>query len=150
MGSVLHLWLKWITKRLFFRFLSCVWHCIITTQEYTVIRFLVMTNYFGDHSSQYFHGSKSKLLETKCCGRNSNIRVWGIHSIYMSWNKLKRQPFLGVRSNYTENVKSRMELRPPLFLSSVCLGSNGLDSHWIVYLSKLRLQNHLPSLLIYV
>ena len=46
----------------------------------------------------------------------------------------------GIPCRYTENVMSSMELRPSLFPSSVCLGSNGFDSHIILYLSKLRLQ----------
>ena len=36
----------------------------------------------------------------------------------MPWNTLKQPPLLG-HSLYTENVMSNMELRPPLFPSSV-------------------------------
>ena len=43
----------------------------------------------------------------------------------------------GGSSRYTENVMSNMELRPPLFPSSVCMGSNGYDNHFIPLKTKI-------------
>ena len=87
------------------RFVSSVWRVLISSQKYIVIRFLVMTNDFADHTGQYFHESKSKL-EIKRYGRNSTIRVWVIYFIYILWNNLKQQPVLGVVSPEKRNWTS--------------------------------------------
>ena len=104
--------------------------------------FWLWQTYFSDHTGQYFHERKIKL-ETKCYREKlKHQRLDNTVSnvcLGIPWNGRRSWG----RSHYTENVKSCMELRPPLFPSSVFLGSNGFNSHWILYLSKLRLQNQL-------
>ena len=78
-------------------------------------------------------------------GRNQPLREklkhWGLSNIFQNnicpeipWNSRRSWG----RPCYIENVMSNMELRPPLFPFSVCLGSNGDDSHWTLYLSRLK------------
>ena len=103
--------------------------------KYIVTQFLAMTNDFGgDHTGQYFHESKS-MLKTKLYGAGNWNNIFQMH--VLEYPEMAAAP--GGRSQYTENVRSSMELRSPLFPHSVCLGSNGFDSRWIWYLLKLRL-----------
>ena len=71
---------------------------------------------------------------------------WVIYFKCILWNTLTRQSFLGSFPIYRKR-KDKYGMTPIAVPSSVCLGSNGFDSHWIWYLSKLRLQNQLYSLL---
>ena len=141
--------MKCISKRLLSCFVSCVWHAVISSQKYIVTRFLDMTHDLCDNTGQYFHESKNKL-ETKCYGRNWNIRIWVIYWFHMHALEYTETAAVPVVISPYRKLKVKHSITPTAFRRFFLFGLKRTQCHWIWYLSKLRLQNQLYSLLRYV